>query len=283
MTLQEGQYKFGEFIFGRGTQCVVSSLEQTGYSVSAGDSSVPMTDEIRFGKDYFAPATILITVSAMENHMIDAVYDGGDYLEFPSASDLMESFMREWRADEVRSIWGYTKPLTYRRLGQTRMMYGRPRDIAAPARRKGTGWYDIVCSYQRADTFSYSEQQYGALDLAPSVTSPIIRQDGSAPTWFEIYLVGPISNPIINIGPHRIEIQHVLPAGQIIQISSVPWERRAVSSSGFNLAPKLIGTSPYLSDLRFPAGTNWNVSFTGSGTNASTKLSVLWREAYHSM
>lgn len=281
--LWEGQYKFGDFVFGAGTQCVVSSFEQTGYSVSAGDYAAPMTDEVRFRKDYFQPATILMTVSAMENFMIDALYEGGEYLTFPSSSELMEDFMREWRADEVRNIWGYVKPLTYRRLGQVRRIYGRPRDIAAPARRKGTGWYDMVCSYQRADTFSYSESMDGFGVLAPNVWKSISRPAKQAPTWFEIYLVGPIVLPVIEIGPYRIQLQIVVAAGETVQISSYPWARRAVSSNGQNIASKMIGTSPYLSDFKFPSGASWNVKYSGTATDSQTNLAVAWRDAYHSM
>lgn len=285
--LWEGQYKFGDMVFGAGTQCIVSSLEKTGYQVSPGDYSIPMTDEIRFRKDYLQPGTILMTVSAMDNYMLDSVYEGGPILEFPSGAKLMEQFMKEWRADEVRNIWGYVKPLTYRRLGQTRRIYGRPRDIAAPPRRNAMGWYDMVCSYQCVDTVSYSEEVFGKAGILPTAAgvNPTIisRGDGGAPTWFDIFIVGPIFNPVVDIGPLKLQINYGLPAGEIIQVSSYPWERRAMTSNGTNIVPRLIGTSPYLSEMRFPEGANWNVGIHGTGTTTDTNLILTWREAYHSM
>lgn len=285
--MREGQYKIGETIFGNGTSYIVSSFEAVGYGVMPGDYAIPQSDELRFRKDYLQPGVINMTVSVLDNYILDNMYDGSDVPEFQSGSELMENFMKEWRADEIREIWGYTKPLSYSRQGRTRRVYGRPRDIAAPPRRLRPGWYDLVCAYQRADTFSYSEEVYGELDIDPTpvgVTNRTVsRLDGTAPTWFDMFITGPIVNPKVRVGNFLIDILHSLPAGGVIQISSYPWDRRAVSSSGANLAPKMIGNSPFLDQLRFPGGSTLPVALHGTGSSGDTSLAVTWREAYHSL
>lgn len=284
--LKEGQYRIGDFVFGNGTQCQLSSFEAVGYSVVPGDYSIPQSDELRFRKDYLQPGVINMTVSIMDNYLIDDIILDGpieDPVLFSSADELLEKFMKEWRSDDIRELWGYVKPLTYCRGGQVRRVYGRPRDIAAPPRRLRSGWYDVTCAFQRADTLSYKEGATGLRDIPVATTVSISREDGAAPTWFEIYLTGPITNPKITLGSQTIELDHSLPAGGVIHISSYPWDRRVVSSAGHNLAAKMVGDSPYLSDLRFPAGATIPVSFTGGGASSDTRLAVLWREAYHSL
>lgn len=289
MSLKEGQYQIGDFVFGVGTQAVISSFEQTGYTITPGDYALPQSDEVRFRKDFLQPATILMTVSAMDNYILDNFWEESSAPpEFPKGSEIMEQFMKEWRADEIRKIWGYTKPLRYKRLGQLRRVYGRPRDIATPPRRMGPGWYDMVCAYQRADTFSYSDVEYGALNLLPTTLGTpggtVVRQDGEAPTWVNIFITGPIANPKVTLGSFTIDMTgYTLAAGELVQITSYPWERRAVSSNGNNISPKLVGASPYLDKLVLPAGVSWNTGLHGTGTNGNTRLNVIWREAYHSL
>lgn len=285
--MKEGQYKIGDMVFGAGTQCRVTAFEPVGYGIMPGDYAIPQSDEIRFRKDHLQPGIINMTVSVLDNYVLENMYDGGPTPDFASGASLVEQFMTEWRADEMRKIWGYTKPLTYTKLGRTRRVYGRPRDIAAPPRRLNPGWYDMVCAYQRADTLSYSEEIYGVVDIPPTTLgvagASLAREDGPAPTWFDMFITGPINNPKVKVGPHTIDIAYNLPSGQIIQISSYPWDRRAVSSSGFNVAPKMIGDSPYLDELKFPGGATYSASLHGTGSSSATSLAVTWREAYHSL
>lgn len=288
--LNEGQWKIGSMIIGKGTQCEITAVEPVSYGIVPGDYSIPMSDEIRFRKDFLQPGVINITVSIMDNYMLDNMYDGGPIPEFVGADGLMEQLLKEWRADEVRNIWGYTKPLTYKKIGQVRRVYGRPRDIAAPPRRMRPGWYDVTLAYQRADTLSYSEAVYGLAGIPKTAYGTpggtVTRADGEAPTWFDMFITGPIANPAITLGPYVIDLNYTLAAGEIAQISSYPWDRRAVSSAGYNLTSKLINQSPYLSDLRFPAGASYSVGLHENGTpvaTSATELAVTWREAYHSL
>lgn len=277
---REGQYQIGNLKFGSGTQYMLQSIEAAGYTVSVGDYARAQSDEVTFSKDYIQPGQLMLTVSAMDNYKMNGQYDPS----IVRADQLMEDFMAEWRADDVRSQWGYTKPIIYRRGGQVRRVYGRPRDISASPRKKNPGWYDMVCTYQRADTFTYSEEVFGMWNINPTAvgvnSTSIVRGDGKAPTWLDIGVVGPITNPVIDIGPLKIELLYTLPAGQTIQINSNPWERRIVNNSGANLVTKMIGASPFLDEIRFPAGASYAVGLHGGATTAATKLNIAWREAY---
>lgn len=283
--MRNGQWQIGNYVFGKGTRTVIGPMVQTGYTINAGDAPLPQSDEIRFGKDYFQPGQLQFTASIMDNFILANLWDSSESIPLLTRADeLLEDFMKEWRADELRKIWGYVKPLTYRQANQTRIVYGRPRDIAAQPRRDQPGWYNCECTFQRSDTLSYAYDLSGT-QAKPNAPGTLARGEGPAPTWMSIFLVGPISNPVITIGPYVITLQHTLPAGKVIQISSAPWERRAISSEGpgVNIRTKMIAESPYLDKLTIPAFANWAVSVAGGSTTAATDLVVQWREAYHSL
>lgn len=283
--MKNGQWQLGSYIFGRGTRTIVSSLEQTGYTISAGDSQQPRSDEVRFRKDYFQPGQLQFTLSIMDNYIFRELWDWPFSPPIITRADeYLEQLQKEWRSDEMRQLWGYVKPLTYQHAGQTRLVYGRPRDMAAAPRKDNPGWYNCVATFQRADTFTYAEALNG-VTAKPGAPATLNRLDGSAPTWMSIFLTGPINNAVITVGPYVLTLSHNLPAGKVIQISSWPWERRAISSegAGINIATKLVAESPYLDKLILPAFSSYPVSVAGGATTAATSCVVQWREAYHAL
>lgn len=274
----EATYQIGDLVFGGSTMYQIQSIEVTGYTTNVGDLPLPRSDELRFRKDYIQPGTILFTLGIVDNYNLD----GTEGAHVPG-DVLLENLMKEWRADDVRKIWGYTKPLTYRRVGTNRRVYGRPRDIAATPRRMRPGWYDVTLSYQRADSLVYDDAVSETEVVAPGGTAIIDRtgQGGGAPTWMTITVVGPINDPVITIGSQVISIDHNLAAGKVIQVNSFPWERRAIDSDGNNLSPKLIAASPYLDELILQPNADITVGLAGSATSGATGMVVSWREAYH--
>lgn len=276
MTLQEGQYQIGSLVFGQGTMYQCLGVELTGYTSQVGDVPIPDSDEIRFRKDFFQPSSIQFSLGVLDNYALvgGATITDGD--------SLLEALHKEWRADEIRKIWGYTKPLIYCRNEVTRRVYGRPRDFSSSARRKRPGWYDVVMTYQRADTVVYDDETNGVLDIANGAApTPLVRGDGLGPTWMEIYITGPGVNPTVKVGPYTIELNYTLAALEVVQINSYPWERRAISSNGQNISAKMIGNSPYLNELSIPPGASYNVELDfASGATGASQLDVLWREAW---
>jgi len=274
MTLKEGQYQIGNLVFGAQTMYTFSAIEATGYGSTVGDVPIPRSDEIRFRKDYLVPSTLLITLGVIDNYMLD-----GSAAPWQNGETLVEALAKEWRADDIRKIWGYTKPLIYRRNDATRRVYGRPRDFSVSTRRKKLGWYDVVMNYQRVDSVVYDDLNTLSSGLY-NTNIPVVRgtNNGDGPTWMELYITGPIASPQITIGTYTIKLAYTLAAGEVLQINSYPWERRVVSSNSQNLAAKL--TQPYLDELVLPPGCNYTAKLSGTGATAATKLDVLWRNAW---
>lgn len=285
MSLSEGQYKIGNTVFGSRTMYPVSSFESNSYQINGQDFQVTNTDEMRFGMDTFSPGTMSFTMAAIDNRILPSMagYTGISPVSILSGSTLLERLAREWRADEIRSMWNAQKPLLICRAGVTHRVYGRPRKFTSGGKTMKSEWIDIVCDFQRADTLSYSDEEF-AIEVLPSgsgtTTQTITRTDGEGPSWIRLLIVGPINNPVIKIGPHIVQISTNLAAGKLIELSAYPWDRRIVNSDGLNLSASLIGASPYLDQLAFPAHTSWAIGLAGGSTTIATKMFILWRNAY---
>ncbi|QNJ55336.1 minor tail protein [Gordonia phage LittleFella] len=289
MDLTEGQYQIGDVKFGRGTKIRVVSVEPVGYEVAVGDRPLPMSDEIRFTKDYKQPGEMQFQLAVLDNYLLESMLDTPinpeDYGIVP-ASKLLEELKYEWSGDNVRLSWGAVKPLTYRAAGYSRMLYGRPRNFAAGPLKERPGWYGVTASYKLASSHSF-EEEYSQELISPTATGTwggsLSRAGGAlAPAWPKITIVGPISNPVVKIGPHTVNVTHTVSAGQGIELNSEPWQRRAITSTGLNIGAKL-PSSTYLEDLRIPPEVTWNIALHGGSTTAATKMLVQWQEAYHAI
>lgn len=290
MSLKEGQFQLGSVVFGKNSMIKIIGVEQIGYEMTPGDYSVPQSDEIRFRRDYVKPGVVQFQLAVLDNYMLEGMsaFGGGGNVNLGVVgAELLEQFKAEWRADDIRKNWGWVKPLTYRAEGYNRILYGRPRNLSASRLKSKNGWYDITCSYQLADSLSYEEQfsSIAVEDTTAAGTNPVnlVRGIGKAPAWLRAYVTGPLNSPVIDLGPHKITLDYNIPAGQIVEINSFPWERRCITSSGLNIGAKLIADSPYLEDLRIPPGGTWACGLHGTGATAPTRMVVQWQEAFHAV
>ena len=296
MTLKEGQWELGPVQFGRYTKIPVENVEVGAYGTTVGDIQMSQTDEIRFGRDFFQPGMLTFTMGILNNRMlpnmaaIDLLGGAGyppNIAEIFQAQPMLEQLCHEWRADDIRTQFGYTKVLKYCKFGLQKRVYGRPRKMSTNVFNSRNEFVPVVADFQRVDTFSYSEEEFSAVG-APSApgTTPIAvtRAGGSANTWLRALITGPINDPVIKVGSlYTIELDYNLAAGKVIEITAYPWERRIIDSDGFNLSPKLIGVSPYMEKMKIPANATTNVGLSGSSTTGATAIAVLWREAYNTL
>ncbi|AOE44835.1 minor tail protein [Gordonia phage Terapin] len=289
MDLIEGQWQIGSVKFGKGTKIPIMSVEPIGYEVSAGDRPLPMSDQIRFTKDYIQPGVMQFQMAVLDNHILEDMLDAPVDLEalgIVPGHKLLEELKNEWFGDEARLQWGKVKPLTYRAAGYNRMVYGRPRNFASAPLKHRPGWYGITASYQLADASSY-EEQFEQITINPTANgvnggSLTRDQEALSPTWLKAAIIGPIINPTVKLGPFTVPINYVIPAGQAVELNSFPWERRAVTSTNLNIGSKL-PSDTYLEDLRIPAKATWPVALHGGSTTSATKLLVQWQEAYRAI
>lgn len=296
MTLKEGQWELGDFVFGKHSRVPVENVEVGAYGHQVGDMQMSQTDEVRFGRDFLQPGLLTFTMGILNNGVLPnlAAIDikAGHSLppqieDMFQAQPMLETLCTEWRADDIRTLFGYTKILRYCKFGIQKRVYGRPRKMSVNVFNSRNEFVPVVAEFQRVDTFSYSDEEFSATG-APSAagTTPIAvtRAGGGAPTWFRALITGPINDPVIKVGSqYNIELDYNLAAGKVIEITAYPWERRIIDSDGFNLAPKLIGSSPYMEKMKLNPNTTTNVGLSGSATTGATAIAVLWREAYNTL
>lgn len=283
--LVDGQYQIGDVIFGRGTIYPVSVFDRSGYQINDQDFQVTNTDEMRFGIDSFGPGPIAITMGVIDNFMLPNM-SGLTHVppaQLLRSSPALERLQKEWRGDDIRSLWNAQKPLLCHRNGILHRIYGRPRKFTYSWNSMKAQWIDVVCDYQPSDSLSYTNDEFGQI-VSPSgagtTTATIARTGGEGDSWIRFLITGPITNPVIKFGSQTIGINTVLGAGKLIEISSYPWDRRIVNSDGLNLSASLVATSPYLDEIIFQARSSKGVGLSGSSTTGSTQMFVLWRDAY---
>lgn len=288
--LRQGQYQLGAVRFGRFTQLPIESMEFTGYGVSSTDYQLPRADELRFGIDTFQPGSINFSIGILDNFLLPNMAGSTGVSSVPglqNALQTLESLHYEWKADDIRKEFGFVKPLFACRAGETVRIYGRPRKFAHNTASMKAQHRMAVCEFQRVDTFCYSESLYNVVadpGTEGVTTQNIVRSGGAAPTWLQILITGPIDHPKIKIGSLAlVDVNYNLAAGKVLEINTYPWTRRVVDSDGFNVAPLMIGTSPYLDELLLMPNTTTGVGFSGANTTTATKMVVQWREAYHTL
>jgi len=276
--LEPGQYQIGDFVFGEHTLFNVESMDIGAYEVNVQDFQVPISDELRFGQDSLKPMPIQLTINARRNFLLPnmAALAGGSKaatLNFDSDRRPGE-FAKEWRSDEIRNKWGELKPLLIcREDGRVVRVYGRPGKLAVPPLgRKGQN-QKIVAEFRRSDTLCYSDVEWYTALRANEIVTITRAEDfdmGNAPCWLRFLLVGPMKHPIIQLGSLVIELNAELDIGDVVEISSYPWQRRVVrANDGLSLNAQLL--SPYLDKLKFDAESGVELSWTATDINSSVE------------
>jgi hypothetical protein len=286
--LEPGQFQLGELIMGPYTMFKVESMDIGNYDVNVQDSQAQDMSELRFGSDTLKPAPIQLTINVLVNKIhagVAAITGDGRTLNFDNDPNL-EDLQREWRAEDIMQQWGAIKPLYFCGTdGITRMFFGRPGKFAYKHHRiVDSQYYQCTAEFRRSDTFAYSEQEYFAT-FARTVPQTVNLTAGNASSWVRFLLFGPMSEPVITFGPWTIELHQNIAPDTVVEINSYPWSgRRVVDTNGLSLAAYLEMTpEPYLSKLKFPVRTPYEIVWDATGTASESGMSLLWHDAYQVM
>ena len=257
--ISSGQFQVGNLVFGKGTRYKVESVEVQPYEVSPQDFQVSQSDEIRFGRDSFKPASIIFTMSTLINREVANIRGlvGGAPISYTSELDLLPALQQEWRGDDVRKTWGQLKYLRYcDRNGVTRRIYGRPRKLQYSFLRERDDYVNITAEFKCADTLAYDDTEtYTEVYIGASPVT-VTRVAGNAYCWYRVLIYGPATNPTVTVGTQEIKLNYDILSGDVVEISSYPWQRRAINSAGLNLSAKLVGSTEYLDQMMLPTSPN---------------------------
>jgi hypothetical protein len=279
--LRRHQWQIGDLVFGRGTAYPVLGVAIQSYNVTAQDFQVPLSDTVTMGQDTFQAQPITFTIGVRENAPMP--YIGGHLphdLEERS-SKLLDELQFEWKGNDVKQVWGEAKPITYcNGFGSTRQIFGRPRKFGYTSKTETSQFRKVTAEYVRVDTVSYSEVETGASLVNGADPVSYTRTNGKESAWYRVLLTGPMTNPLVQVGDNQILLQHTIPAGKRVEVSSYPWSRRIIDSDGNNLRTTLVGSTKYLDQLLIPAGVSVSMSLLATGMSGASDCTVLWKDAY---
>mgnify|MGYP000075284692 CR=1 FL=1 len=261
--LLPGQYQVGDIIMGRGTNIIIEDFDVNPSDINAQDYQIPRTDEIRFGQDDLKPTTIEIKGQVLYNWLLED-YEGtipNFWHGKPTAADLEML----WRADSFRRNWGELGYIYYcDNDGNGKIIFGRPGQFKRTKRTKYNPVVEFTAEFRRADTLNYSAEEYAIQMTSNALPQYLTRLQGNTDSWIKILGQGPITNPKITIGELEIELEGSWGANEVFEISSYPWQRRAVDSNKVNLSTKLVGDVNYLDKIKIPVNTPIPVRWTST-------------------
>lgn len=294
--MQPYQYQLGGITFGRDTQIPVQKVDIQTYNVNNQDFQVQRSDENRFGVDTLAPAPIVFTMSVLNNYELESM-SGMSSAPFPddlfaNNNSLLSQLAKVWKNPSLRLTWGATIPLLYcDKESSVRRIYGRPGKFAhTPRNKAGENWIDVQAEFRRADTYAHSDLEYFVghptditRGLPPDGTTTVTasRLGGDGDSWLRMLFYGPMTHAVVTYGDHILELASTITSPIILEVSSYPWARRVVDSLNVNHRSEVVGSTLYLDQIKFPAGTSMDISWTCTGGDTTTQLYVLWREAYN--
>lgn len=267
--LVPGQWQIGDIVMGTGTNIKIESVEVNPEDINKQDYQVARTDEMRFGIDQFKPTTIELTMSVLHNRLLP---DWEGYLQnFWHSQPTLEDLRKEWRFDQGRLTWGKMQHLYVcsKLDGVEKVIFGRPGQFKYKVDDEYNSGeiVQVVAEFRRADTVAYSAEEYVtevALEEAPTT---IVRSEGDVDTWVSIIGYGPITNPVITIGEQQIALNIDIPAGGAFEVSSYPWQRRAIDNNRTNLAASMTGDTRYLDKIILRAKQSTVVRWTSDEFN----------------
>jgi len=286
--LRPYQFQIGDVVFGKHTNYQIEKIEIQSYQVNNQDSQVIRSNEIRMGIDTEQAGPITFQISVLLNKPNQNVIDmGGGHL--PSDLELkhdrlLTALQKEWKAEEVRQLWGELKPLLYcDKSGQIRRIYGRPRKFQYTPLNPNSQWRTVQCEFARIDSKTHMHDEWAVLvPVGGTIVTPYRDETmGDADAWVRFVITGPATQPVIQFAEQTIHMDMTLPAGKVLEINTYPWTRRIIDSDGISWRAKAIGPTPYLDKIKFQANSIKPVSWTASGTTGASALVVLWRDAYH--
>lgn len=281
--LRPYQWQIGNIIFGPGTPYTVLSVKPQSYKINAEDFQLALSNETRMGIDTEAAQPIMFDIGVRDNAPMPYIANSLPVDLIEKSSRLLEALQTEWKAADVRDVWGQLKPLSYcDGYGVHKRIYGRPRKFAYSAKTKTSQFYKVQAEYARVDSLSYSEIEYAATLTNGAAPVSYTRTSGEADAWFRVLLTGPMSSgATVVVGSSNIQLQDDIADGVVVEVSSYPWARRVIDSNGNNLRTALVGATVYLDLLKIPMLTPLPMSWTATGTTSASSCVVLWRDAYN--
>lgn len=289
LSLSPGQFMLGGLVMGEYTPFSVEKMDVANYQLNVQDYQVQGTNDLKFGQDTLKPMPVQLTINVRVNRLhqgVAALTRESRILNFDKDPNL-DDLQRVWRSSGILANWNTIAPLYFcGGDGVTRQFFGRPGKFSYQRQFIIDSLYYICqAEFRRSDTFGYraTETYVTFLPNAPQI---VLGTGGTAPSWTRWIIYGPADTPIINYGGKQFQLNYNILPGDAVEISSYPWSRRVINLAGQSLSPYLVSMDNlYLDDESWKKDNfdNTEISWGATGTNADSKMVMLWYDAYQVM
>jgi hypothetical protein len=247
------------------------------------DMSAPGGDGRLFGVDYFGGQMVTFEVD---------IFTPGDR---EAAKVLLAQMRHVWRADAIRSDAGAVATLTSDR---GRVTFGRPRRFVPGEDGDRSGLIRVTADFATVSDLWFGELEQVEVGLVPvpsgglvaplaaplsttesSDRSQAVTVGGELPTWPAVMVFGPITNPVVEIGPVRWEFRITLAYDQSLTVDAAPWAR-TILRDGAGVPGVLTPKSTRLANATVSPGVHEFV-LRGSSSTGTARAVASWRPAFH--
>lgn len=284
-------FSLGGVSFGIREPITVETFDPGAASWRTQDATNPVGNGMVFGQDYLDPPAWTFALSTYDTQ------------EAGPALAAIAPLAKKWRGVGLTDTLGRVTPLTYRLTGRQRRVYGRPRRWQmATDNRILTGYVAVNADFQCADHLHYDELESSVIvDLVPEhrggfvlpfafpmsteaggQRSGFVTVGGDSPTRdLTIRVNGPITNPWVDTGGFRLQLNLSLLTGQYVVIRPQPWEM-TVMRNGVGSVAGAISKGARLSDMELYPGTT-EITFGGVDPTATASCTISWRAAWFTL
>lgn len=247
-----------------------------------GDIQVADQDGLLMGVDVQAGTTVTFALHAV-----------GDTRD--EALSLTERLRAVWRADSVRRTAGAFAQLVSDRGRST---FGRPRRFSADKAIEYDGVIHVLADFQAVTDLWFGDVESVEVGLVPlpsgglvaplaaplsttesSDRSQAVTVGGELPTWPSVTIFGPITNPVVEIGPVRWEFRTTLAYDQSLTVDAAPWAR-TILRDGAGIPGTLTPASTRLANATVPPGIHEFV-LRGASSLGTARAVASWRSAFY--
>lgn len=247
------------------------------------DSLIAGSDGRLFGVDRIGGSTVTFEVNLHAT------------LDHATVRELLGKMRRAWRADAIRADPSATAVL---RSEFGRVTFGRPRRFVSNDGDDRHGLIRVTADFTTATDLWFGALESAQVDLVPApaggllapLASPLsttessdrsqaVTVGGELPTWPSVTVFGPITNPVVELGPVRWEFRTTLAYDQSLTVDAAPWTR-TILRDGAGIPGALTPASTRLANATVPPGIHEFV-LRGTSQTGAARAVASWRPAFH--
>lgn len=290
--MEELQYSLDGYVFGANTSVLVAGVEFGEAETSQTRKPKPRSDGINFGRMYRRSRQITFDLT-IDN------FDDSD------AHDLLDELQAQWSGDDIRLDPGAVVPLSWRRGGRERRVWGRPNHCTPVTGAVSRGLVPVTATFDTVNQYYYSNQQQsihtnlvppsGSVGYTVPYTMPLTMSGesiaqggmsigGSAKTPITIQFHGPVINPSVQIthaNGSEIYVKMIAELASDNWVYIDPFFGTVTTRFGSNWAGKFTADSTPLFDIALKPGDATAV-MRGNDSTGTAEMTLYWYNAFHS-